>query len=204
MSAVIIVLHPEAGYVLGDAAIYHGDGRVARFEHKVLTAALIPAAFTTRGMFNAWTSFNLRMIAARATSPDDLLERLQALAAREGDKEIAGVIWRDGGPVGFRFDPEKFGHCEPARLGAIYGAPDPSDITALGKPLGTPEDVLGLSMPADGAALMQLQRLALHDTWEGKGHIVGGWCDCATVTATGATMETVRRWDDEIGKRITP
>lgn len=217
MSAVIVVLQSDAGYLLGDAATYHGDGRVAAFRSKVWAASNISAAFTTRGLFNAWSDLRLRMVAATATDADDLFAKLHGVVVSEEathrkrqpsypqhNVEVTGVIWRDGAAVGFQISETAFGHYNPVKLGAIYGAPQPEDISELGKPLATVADIEALTMPDDGLALMEMQRRALHETWEGRAHIVGGWCDCATVSAAGVSLETLHTWDDKIGERIQP
>ena len=152
----------------------------------------------------------------RAASPMDLMQRVARLARQIADDhrqrdpdcpehgvEVTGVFWDGDAPVAFIVAENALGHPNAVRLGPIFGAPEPQGLDAW-KPWKTADDVQALSMPGDGLAIMQMQRAGRHKVWEGEAHIVGGWCDCATVTAAGVTVETLHVWDDKIGEMIEP
>lgn len=216
MSAVVSVLQRQAGYLLADAATFHPDGRLHGARQKVIAAVHMPAAVAFRGVYSLTDEVRLKWATVQATTPMDLMQRVGRLIQRLTDDhrqrepdcpehgiEVTGVYWEAGGPVAFIVAENALGHPNAVRLGPIFGAPEPQGLDAW-KPWKTEEDVQALSMPDDGLAIMQMQRAGRHKVWEGDAHIVGGWCDCATVTAAGVAVETLHVWDDKIGKMIAP
>lgn len=216
MSAVVSVLQREAGYLLADAAAFYPDGRLYGTRRKVTASIHMPAAVTFRGVYSIADEVRLAWTTMQAKTPMDLMQRVAGLVHKLADDhrrrepdcpehgiEATGVFWGEDGPVAFIVAENALGHPNAVRLGPIFGAPEPLNLDAW-KPWKTADDVQALSMPGDGLAIMQMQRAGRHKVWEGEAHIVGGWCDCATVTAAGATVETLHVWDDKIGEKIAP
>ncbi|MEQ1953604.1 hypothetical protein [Mesorhizobium sp. CN2-181] len=83
------------------------------------------------------------------------------------------------------------------------------DIRAHGLRVKRPDETVFAYLRETGAEYMEIMRnVAGVINWRGDGqrlrHCIGGRCDLTLVSAAGVTTETLRVWDDKIGRDIKP
>jgi hypothetical protein len=234
MSAFISASSPEGIVILTDGAVYDATGTVRRIERKVCAASTVPFAVTSRGHHGFGEEFGSLLCATAdaARSVDfllahlpDLLERLKAKASTYGEMQEHQVsqfliaCWSETrGPLHMAFEtsqtpfnitdaPFTVKELGPVQIAGT--AISDEDIRARGIRTKSPAEPLIGYMREVGADFMEIMRnVEGVVNWRGDGrqtrHLIGGQCDMTVVSAEGVTTETLRVWDDKIGRQIKP
>lgn len=207
----------EAAYLSADAAVWQADGAIREHRRKLIVVEAAQTVFAAKGIF---AHRLLELLATDCRDLEDVHElcaRFAASNARRVAEEddwsewkdratvtFTGAAWYDGEPTLWAVDADAHGDLEPRGFKGLRVSPLVDWSLALGRSVQTREDVQALDPRKAAVDIMRAQRTETHDTAAGPLHCVGGWCDLATVTAAGIKIETLCRWNDPLGKRITP
>jgi hypothetical protein len=234
MSAFISASCPEGIVILTDGAVYDATGTVRRIERKVRVAATVPFAVTSRGHHGFGEEFgNLLCATADAAGSVDfllahlpeLLERLKAKASTYGELQECQVnqfliaCWSETrGPLHMAFEtaetpynitdePFTIKELGPVQIAGTAISDD--DIRKYGIRRKLPTEPMISYLRDTGAEFMEIMRgVEGVMNWRGDGmrtrHLIGGQCDMTVVSAEGVATETLRVWDDKIGRQIKP
>lgn len=211
MTAMNAFARADGAWIIADTGKYHGAGHVLAFQEKVVTDARLSMMIGTCGRVRDDAGDRIEQWLAE--QPDQLtaFARLSALLCTlsddSDDGEVAGdlpdgirltVTWwapatRDGRVAIMATTPDLAGGAQPYELRPASTLFMPS--------LGDADPWPGHSFDpeADGLALAELQRRAVHDDGTGR---VGGQMILYRIDANGITSRELCRWPDTIGDRI--
>lgn len=217
MTASIALVGSAGAMLAADAAVWHPDGTLSRFGGKIIC---VPGAASVVMGHGVFSSNLLRLMIVGAPSLDDLWGRLQEFAAANpervqrdadwpdemGEITFRGASWADG--RGIWWELSKREHGDYGVVGADGGLRFSPVIEGhlsdvVGRPMTTRAHAATLT-PPEIFAIMDAQRRRLDDA-PGMGpiHCAGGWCDLATVNASGIKVATIGEWPrDRPGERI--
>lgn len=228
MSGVLAVASPEAAMLITDGAGYDDAGILRRVGPKVTTAKTAAFAVTTRGHADAGDILQRALCAyadgmgtVRAVAGlADMVERIRDetnvdLTGGNGVQVIIAAWTVDAGGQCFAFHTGFTSIARPAyelyelpnysAFGSSYRQEDAATI-----PPKRRDETMQAYMRRVGADIMEVMRRRPGTAAEGMSvpaglfFGVGGRCDLTTVSVAGAKLETLRVWNDKIGRKVDP
>lgn len=233
MSAFVSVVYPDSIRLLTDGAIYTDKGVLIDVRRKVWTSEGLPVAVTGRGSSEAITviagAITMMADLMPVKSVDDMLVGLETFFAGMGERgfpegqmgEYLIVAWSETrGPVqyyvtsvtapGYNEGVQPFQLTRITSPFLVAGAADEATFVADLAFIGLTADTLSGSdaMRQYGADILEVMRRrpGPNPIAPEQPHMfgIGGQADLTTIAPDGVKVETLRRWPDRIGEKITP
>ncbi|WP_277968198.1 hypothetical protein [Sphingomonas echinoides] len=221
MTALIGLVQPHGAFLLTDGASFDADHNVRQIGSKVVE---LPG----QNMAIAWSGYAMihdleAGVAAAGSTQREILSALPGIVQRMATANVAVGV-RDGVPTPPLYllvalwdaaadEPQLWAiHSCTQIFGPVYtpytlirveqyGALGPQQQTVIfGRPVNQ-ADPADFDVRRDGLTLLEAERA---EPYEDGHYAVGGFAELTTVTADRVEKEILRRWDDPLGKPITP
>lgn len=225
MSGILAISCPEAAMLITDGAGYDDNGVLRTVEIKVTLAKEEPFAVSSRGHAGAGKVLQRSLCKwADQVGADTAVERLSIMVRQiatvvpidlTGSNAVEVVIaaWtEETGGVCYGFHTGITGHGLPPyeiiRLPEFWAfgpAFKPEDAASM--PVKRRDEAWPDYMKRAGADLLEVMRrrpASMAGKNDGTFFGVGGRCDLTTIDSKGARMETLRVWNDKIGRKVDP
>lgn len=223
MTAINMIVHPKAVYILTDGAGYKPDGEILTIQQKVIALSPLNTVLAARGVVALLHAY-AEHISSSFSSFDDLLagvisnvramgEHLRTGLSAEVidapfDLMIAG--WsesRDRGEVYGLFNHETYGLPAWSLVPIEEGCLTPGDqgFTDRLREAGIDPRSEAFDPAADGLRILEEQRAMPWPALGGGEPIygVGGFGQLTTLERDRITTRILKRWPDAIGEKIT-
>lgn len=218
MSAYFSICYEDRIELLTDGAQYEEDGTLVATCEKVCRSSRFPLAATARGHMDfAALQSMVDTIASLCSSPDEVIDRLQAQLDRRREQgapkpfEVLIATFVDDKPVNLYFSTHQIIEgVEPwviYAMGPEFGGGPAFRLEDL-REAGIPVESLSSGLEEHGADLMELMRKRKagnpSNSLLPNVYGIGGHVDLTVVRPDGVTTKRLRTWPDEIGKKIDP
>jgi hypothetical protein len=204
MTAVNVIRHPDAVYILSDGAGFGQDGQPLALVSKVFPLPHLNAAVTLRGQFPVLFLLASALSTVAINTYDELKRLLPMIArqvgaglgpvmasAAEFDLMVAGFSEVSGGDSFGVFSHSRHG-LEPYKVhqfGEMSVAPQSEEVQAFLWSFPEGMSATDFNPEVDGLALLNVQR----KTAEGS-KIVGGFAQLTKITRQGIETRVLERW----------
>ena len=226
MSAFMSVRFPNSIQLLADGAVYDDNGEVLSFVDKISVSRTVPVAITARGRTDLALPLAMLLCElADSEGIDDLLKALHNVETNlnmrrhftepdNGQFDLAIALWHPvTGPAHYRVH-----NCASMPDFTPFVLHELGDFIACGTAFNPDQLFRAGILPVtsdptewartNGGDIMDMMRQSkgepLPGALEEPQYIIGGHVDLATITASGVTLQRIRRYKDKIGKKIDP
>lgn len=212
MTAINVLVQPDAVHLLTDGTVYDDAGIVQQIGSKVVYSERIKLALTTSGRTDArlllpWLEQFAGLREARAAQQNvlaalpgvmwELRERNRNERPdleHENDFQVFVALW-------------SIEHDQPEALllsterEYVGGSYEPFSFAPVNR-VNTPHMAMAWNdVERDGLAIIEAQR---RFAWPNGLHYVGGFAELTTVMAAGVTQRRLIEWPDRVGEMIIP